>query len=68
MSLQQAEKEVGQTVEGLPAARAVYLMTRDLGLELPIMEQVYKVLYEHVKPKDAVKSLENRPQRAEHGG
>jgi glycerol-3-phosphate dehydrogenase len=32
------------------------------------MEQVYKVLYEHVKPKDAVKSLENRPQRAEHGG
>jgi glycerol-3-phosphate dehydrogenase len=32
------------------------------------MEQVYQVLYEAVKPLDAVKSLENRPQRAEHGG
>ncbi|MCZ6488359.1 MAG: NAD(P)-dependent glycerol-3-phosphate dehydrogenase [Gammaproteobacteria bacterium] len=67
MSLQQAEMAVGATVEGLRAARAVYYMSRDLGLELPIMEQVYQVLYEAVKPLDAVKSLENRPQRAEHG-
>jgi glycerol-3-phosphate dehydrogenase (NAD(P)+) len=67
MSLHQAEMAVGQTVEGLRAARAVYYMSRDLDLELPIMEQVYRVLYESIKPLEAVQLLENRPQRAELG-
>jgi len=65
MSVEEAELAVGQTVEGLRAARAVYQMSRNLELELPIMEQVYRVLYEGISPLDAVKSLENRPQRAE---
>ena len=64
-SISEAEIEVGQTVEGVRAARAIYLLAKDLKLELPIMEQVYLVLYEGVKPVDAVQNLENRPQRAE---
>jgi len=65
MSVEDAEIAVGQTVEGLRAASAVFKMSREMDLELPIMEQVYRVLYEGVTPLDAVKSLENRPQRAE---
>lgn len=65
MSIEEAETAVGQTVEGLRAARAVYRMSRNLDLELPIMEQVYRVLYEGITPLDAVKLLENRPQRTE---
>ncbi len=64
-SIDEAEIAVGQTVEGLRAARAIYLLAKDLKLELPIMEQVYLVLYEGIKPVDAVQNLENRPQRAE---
>jgi glycerol-3-phosphate dehydrogenase (NAD(P)+) len=67
MSVQEAEKEVGQTVEGLRAARAIYNMSQKLDLDLPIMAQVYHVLYEGKKPLDAVKSLEDRPQKAESG-
>ena len=67
MSIEAAESAVGQTVEGLRAARAVYQMAEKLGLELPIMEQVYRVLYENLSPLEAVKLLENRPQRAESG-
>jgi len=67
-SVKQAEIEVGQTVEGVRAARAIYHMSKELDLELPIMAQVYHVLYEGKKPLDAVKSLENRPPRAELGG
>ncbi len=62
----EAEVDVGQTVEGLRAARAIYLLSQEQELELPIMEQVYRVLYEGVKPIDAVQSLENRPQRPEY--
>jgi glycerol-3-phosphate dehydrogenase (NAD(P)+) len=66
-SVQEAEIEVGQTVEGLRAAKAIYLMAKELELDLPIMAQVYYVLYEGKKPLDAVKSLEDRPQKAELG-
>jgi glycerol-3-phosphate dehydrogenase (NAD(P)+) len=68
ISVEEAEIAVGQTVEGLRAAQAVYQMSRKLGLELPIMEQVYHVLYDGVTPLDAVKLLENRPQRNELAG
>ncbi len=60
-----AEIGVGQTVEGLRAARAIFLLSQELGLDLPIMEQVYRVLYEALSPIDAVQNLENRPQRPE---
>jgi len=66
-TIQEAEIEVGQTVEGLRAAKAIYTMSKQLGLDLPIMDQVYQVLYEGKNPLDAVISLENRPQRAELG-
>jgi glycerol-3-phosphate dehydrogenase (NAD(P)+) len=66
-TIEQAEVEVGQTVEGLRAAKAIYNMSRELGLDLPIMAQVYYVLYKGKEPLDAVKSLEDRPQKAEHG-
>ena len=64
-TVQEAEIEVDQTVEGLRAAKAIYLMSQQLDLDLPIMAQVYYVLYEGKKPLDAVKALEDRPQKAE---
>jgi len=60
-SVSQAEIEVGQTVEGLRAARAIYHKARGLGLELPIIAEVYRVLYEGKDPHDAVRDLESRP-------
>lgn len=61
-SVSQAEIEVGQTVEGLRAARAIYHKAQELGLELPIIDEVYRVLYEGKNPHDAVRDLESRPQ------
>ncbi len=64
-SVEQAEVEVGQTVEGLRAARAVYRKNEGLELELPILTEVYRVLCEGKSPRDAVRDLESRPQGAE---
>jgi glycerol-3-phosphate dehydrogenase (NAD(P)+) len=61
-SVQQAEIEVGQTVEGLRAARAIYNKAKELKLDLPIIEEVYRVLYDGKDPHDAVRDLESRPQ------
>ncbi|MDJ0778471.1 MAG: NAD(P)H-dependent glycerol-3-phosphate dehydrogenase [Gammaproteobacteria bacterium] len=58
----QAEIEVGHTVEGFRAARAVHDKVSELGLDLPIMDETYRVLYEGKHPRDAVRDLENRPQ------
>jgi glycerol-3-phosphate dehydrogenase (NAD(P)+) len=57
-----AEVEVGQTVEGLRAAKAIYNKSRELGLDLPIIKEVYRLLYEGKKPHEAVRDLESRPQ------
>jgi glycerol-3-phosphate dehydrogenase (NAD(P)+) len=61
-SVQEAEIEVGQTVEGLRAANAIYNKARELELDLPIIEEVYRVLYEGKDPHAAVRDLESRPQ------
>ena len=61
-AVSQAEIEVGQTVEGLRAAKAIYNKAQQLGLDLPIIQEVYRVLYEGKNPHDAVRDLENRPQ------
>ena len=64
-TVEQAVFEVKQTVEGLRAAKAIYLIAQKMRVELPIMEQTYHVLYNNKDPRDAVKALEDRPQRSE---
>ena len=61
-TVEQAEIEVEQTVEGLRAARAIHDKAMQLELDLPIIEEVYRVLYEGKNPQDAVRDLEKRPQ------
>jgi glycerol-3-phosphate dehydrogenase (NAD(P)+) len=61
----QAQKEIGQVVEGVQAAEAVHEVAAQLKVEMPICEQVYGVLYENVAPSQAVKQLMNRELKAE---
>ncbi len=64
-SVPQAEIEVGHTVEGLRAAKAIHDKAAAMGIEMPIAEQVYRVLYEGKSPLEAVRDLESRPQGRE---
>ena len=64
-SLAQAEIDVGQTVEGVRAAKAIHNKALQLELDLPIIREVYRVLYEGKNPRDAVRDLEKRPQGRE---
>jgi len=64
-SVEQAIQSIGQTVEGYRAAKAIYLMAQQQSIALPIMGQVYKVLYEGKSPVEAVSELEGREQKSE---
>lgn len=58
-------KEIGQEVEGVRTAREVNRLAMLHDIELPLFEQVYKVLYEDVPPKEAVKALLGRKSTSE---
>lgn len=60
-----ALKEVG-TVEGYYAAEMAYQLAEKYGLELPIINECYQLLYNGKPVNDVVKSLMNRPQKSEH--
>lgn len=53
-------REIGQVVEGVYAAKAVHGVAARLGVEMPISEQVYRILYEDVAPEQAVSALMSR--------
>ncbi len=64
-SIEQAKHEIGQEVEGVGAAKVIRAKAQELGIEMPITEQTYRVLYEGLDPKKAVQSLLERSQRPE---
>ncbi len=59
--VEEARKAIGQVVEGYYAAKAVYRVATRLGVEMPIVEQIYKVIHEGETPQEAVTALMRRP-------
>jgi glycerol-3-phosphate dehydrogenase (NAD(P)+) len=54
MTIEEAQKAIGQVIEGIRATKVAYKAGRDFHLELPIVEQIYHVLYEGGDPHEAV--------------
>ncbi len=55
--VQKELKEKGITVEGFHTAWAAYRLAKDKNVQLPIIEEVYKVIYEKKSPKASAESL-----------
>ena len=60
-------EELGQVAEGVITARSGWLLSQQLGVETPIMEQVYRMLYEDKPLKEVLRDLTGRERRAERG-
>jgi len=52
---------IDQVVEGYFAARSVHEVAAARGVEMPIVDQIYRVLYEGLDPRKAVNALMRRP-------
>lgn len=57
MDVEAAKAEIGQEVEGIITARSVSLIAQRTGVEMPISEQVYGVLYQGLTPQEATHAL-----------
>ena len=64
-SLEEAQAEVKMVVEGVKTCRAAYELSKKVGVEIPIIEQTYRVLFEGVSPFEAVKKLMGREKKHE---
>jgi glycerol-3-phosphate dehydrogenase (NAD(P)+) len=63
--VESARGEIGQEVEGVITARSVNAIAHRLGVEMPISDQVFGVLYEGVTPDQATHNLLMRSSKAE---
>lgn len=64
-SIEDAKKEIGMTIESIDNIDVAYSLSKKYNVEMPIVETVYKVLYEGLDPKKAVEVLMSRDLKAE---
>ena len=64
-SIEDAQKEIQQVVEGVLAAKAVKQVADRMSVEMPICQEIYRVLYDGVAPRDAVGALMGRALKPE---
>lgn len=64
-SVAAAQQSIGQVVEGVLAARAVRAVAHRSNVEMPICEQVYRIVHENVAPTEAVRELMSRALKSE---
>ena len=65
LSKDEIAREIGQEIEGVRSSLEAVRLAQKYRVELPIIEQVHKVLYEGFHPHDAVRSLLERKSIAE---
>ena len=64
-TLEQVHQEIGQAIEGIKTAKEIVKLARQHDVEVPISEQVYRVLYENCPIEEAVHALLSRKSTQE---
>ncbi|MDE1222962.1 NAD(P)H-dependent glycerol-3-phosphate dehydrogenase [Vibrio aestuarianus] len=60
-----AQQEIGQVVEGYRNTKEVWVLAQRMGVEMPIVEQIYQVLYQGKDARMAAQDLLARDKKAE---
>jgi glycerol-3-phosphate dehydrogenase (NAD(P)+) len=64
-SIAAAQESIGQVVEGVLAAKAVREVAARKQVEMPLCEQIYRILHEGVSPEAATQELMSRALKPE---
>lgn len=65
-SIEETQEKIEMVVEGITATEAVYKIAKELNVEMPITECIYKVVEGQIDPKTAVKELMTRNKKYEN--
>ncbi len=65
-SLEQILSEMNMVAEGVKTTAGAHKLAARMGVDMPIVEQVHRVLFEGVSPGDALADLMARPQKSEN--
>lgn len=60
-----AMKEVNMVVEGIKCLKAVYNASKKYNVDMPIITEAYKIVYENKNPRDCVMDLMTRDMKSE---
>ena len=63
--LEDVQREIGQVAEGVLNSKHVRELAKKLGVEMPITETVYRVVYQGQSPRTAVTELMMRETKSE---
>ena len=66
-TLEEITRGTKTVAEGIPTSRSAFECARRLGIETPIIDQVYAVLHEGKSPAQAMQELLGRDQKSERG-
>lgn len=56
-SVRAARMEMNQTAEGYYGTKCMHEIVKEMHLEMPLLEGVYSMLYEQVRPSQAIRSI-----------
>lgn len=65
LTIEETRKEVGMTIESIDNIEVAYQLAKKYNIEMPIVNTVYDVLYNELKPLDAVTMLMTREKKCE---
>ncbi|QEE08437.1 NAD(P)H-dependent glycerol-3-phosphate dehydrogenase [Bartonella kosoyi] len=65
IDIKKAEKQIGQVVEGYLNTKEVYTLAQRIGVEMPIVEQIYQILYCGKNITEAANTLLSRTLKDE---
>ena len=68
LTLDQAEAQMTMVAEGVKTTRSVKALAEEYGVEMPITEVVHAILFEGLRPRDAVTALMTRDPKQEDVG
>ena len=64
-TIEEAREEIGMTIESIDNIKTAYKLSKKYNVEMPIVNTVYKVLFEGLEPKVAISALMTRNPKFE---